>query len=129
MALLVVVAGLGVGACGGTVGDVVNNALTAPACQAIDGVQQDLTSATAEGAGTEELQQLVAAAQLATTAVSALGDQVPAEASSGLDAAQQQLDAAASGVQGTVEQQRAALQAALDGYAAQLDTVTAALGC
>ncbi len=115
--------------CGGVVQQAVSDVATAPVCAAITSVQEDITGIDLETLAPGQLDQVQAAANLATTAVSSLGDRVPAGTSTGLEDAQTQLDTAVAGAQGGAEERRAAIESALDGYAARLDPVKEQLGC
>lgn len=115
--------------CGGTVSQVVSDIATQPACDAITDVQQQLTEIDLDTIAPEQLDALVATITQAGTAIGAVGDQLGAGTSEQLGQAEERLDTAVADTQGSVEERRSAVRGALDGYAAQLDTVKEQLGC
>jgi hypothetical protein len=128
-AVAAVVVSLGAAGCGGTVSQVVSDIATQPACDAITDVQNQLTGIDVETVAPEQLDALVATITQAGTVIGAVGDQLGAGTSEQLDQAEERLDTAVADTQAGVEERRASVQSALDGYAAQLDTVKEQLGC
>jgi hypothetical protein len=120
---------LGAAGCGGTVSQVVSDIATQPACDAITDVQNELTGIDLETIAPEQLDALVATITQAGTAIGAVGDQLGAGTSEQLGQAEERLDTAVADTQGSVEERRSAVRSAIDGYAAQLDTVKEQLGC
>ena len=87
---------------------------TGPACSAINGVQGKINGAELPNLPPEQVTEAQSKAKLATTAVDALGDNVPSEVSSKLDAAQQKLDTAVSDTKASVEERKTNLKSAAD---------------
>jgi hypothetical protein len=119
--------------CGDTVSnavdDAVNQVASAPACAAIAAVQEQLTGLEGAQIPPDQLSQIQTGASVVSTAVGALGDQLPAGIGEQLDSAQQTLDTAVENAEGTAEERQAAISAAVAGYAEQLDGVAEQLGC
>lgn len=123
------VAALIAAGCGGTVTQVVSDIATQPACNAITEVQQDLAGIDLDAIAPEQLDALAATISQTGTAIGAVGDQLGAGTGEQLDQAEERLDAAVADTQAGVQERRSDVRSAIDGYAAQLDTVKEQLGC